>query len=306
MSPLIGYAGALAIGVGLTLLVASRTRRTAGQVALQAALGADSAAAPATRDLREAWLREDLLDRLLRPAVAGLARAGRRVTPWARTDALRSRLDNAGYALPVESFFALKMVAVGAGLLLSLLYLLLGGPGGLLAPVLGTALGYAAPELLLHSQGRKRQDDISRTMPEALDLLALAVQAGLGFEQGVAEVTGEFSGPLAIELDRLLKEQQLGRSRREALVALHERNRSEELRAFVAALLHADRLGTPLADTLRVQAREQRRRRRAMARERAGKAPVKLLFPLVFGIFPAMFVVIIGPGVLQIVDALFR
>lgn len=305
MSPLIGYLGALAVGAGMALVVASVRRHTPGHTALSAVVGRNDAA-PATFDLREARLREGLLDRLVRPTIAGLARAGRRITPWARTEALRERLDNAGYAVPVESFLAFKMVAIGAGLLLSLAYVTLGGRGAFAAVLLGAAGGYVLPELLLYSQGQKRQFAISRELPEALDLLALTVRAGLGFEQGVAAVVEEVSGPLGIELDRVLKEQQLGRSRRDALVALHDRNRSEELRSLVSALLHAERLGTPIADTLYVQARELRRRRRALARERAGKAPVKLLFPLLFGIFPAMFVVIIGPGAIKIIDAFLR
>lgn len=302
MSPLIGYLGALAVGMAVMMLVVGRSRRTAGQVALGALAFEGDARLPATYDQREARLREGLLDRVVRPAIAGLASAGRRITPGARGDAIRSRLDNAGSSLTVEIFFAAKMAAVGVGLLLSLLYAVLGGPKPVLVVVLAVALGYALPDLLLHSQGQKRQTEISRTLPEALDLLALTVRAGLGFEQGVEEVTEELNGPLANELDRMLKEQQLGRSRRDALLSLHERNRSEELRPLIAALLQADKLGTPMADTLTVQSREMRRRRRAAARERAGKAPVKLLFPLIFGIFPAMFVIIIGPGVLQIMD----
>ncbi|HVL98488.1 MAG TPA: type II secretion system F family protein [Egibacteraceae bacterium] len=305
MSPILGYVGALAVGAGLALVVGGLRRSTPGRVALSTVTGGDDPIR-SSRDLREEWLRQGLLERVVRPTVERFARAGRRITPWARSAALRERLDNAGYAAPVESFLAVKMASVGAGLVLAVAYAALGGARPLVALVVAAVAGYALPELVVHSQGQKRQEAISRTLPEALDLLALTVQAGLGFEQGVAEVTEEVTGPLATELDRMLKEQQLGRSRREALVALHERNRSEELRALVSALLHADRLGTPIADTLRVQARELRRRRRALARERAGKAPVKLLFPLLFGIFPAMFVVIIGPGALRIIEALIR
>lgn len=304
MSTLIGYLGALAVGGGLALVVASATRRrTAGHMALHAVMG-EAGGPPSVVDLREARLREGFVDRLVRPAVASLGRAGRRITPVGRTAVLRERLDNAGYTVPPESFLAAKVVAIGGGLLLSVVYVALGGQWPLLALLLGAAGGYVVPDLLLYSQGQKRQSEITRTLPEALDLLALTVRAGLGFEQGVAEVTEEVTGPLAIELDRLLKEQQLGRSRRDALVALHDRNRSEELRGLVSALLQSDSLGTPIADTLQVQARELRRHRRAMARERAGKAPVKLLFPLLFGVFPAMFVIIIGPAAIKIAKAL--
>ena len=303
MSPVFGYLGALAVGAALALFVLGRPRRTAGQIAL-GSLDFDGETPRAGFDLRESLLRHGVLDRLVRPTIASFAAAGRRITPGARTEVLRSRLDNAGSSVTVELFFASKVAFMGAGLLLSLLYAVFGGPKPLIAILVAVASGYALPELLLHSQGQKRQEQISRSLPEALDLLALTVRAGLGFEQGVAEVTEELSGPLANELDRMLKEQQLGRSRVDSLVALHDRNRSVELRTLVSALLHSDQLGTPIADTLTVQARELRRRRRAIARERAGKAPVKLLFPLIFGIFPAMFVVIIGPGVLTIMDNL--
>lgn len=301
MSPLIGYLGALAIGVALTVLIVGRSpRRTAGQVAL-GSLSFDGEHPAAAYD-RDTQLSAGLLDRVARPGIAGLAAAGRRITPGAQADAIRSRLDNAGYSASVELFFAAKVAALGVILLLSIAYAAFGGPKPLLAVALGAVVGYVLPDLLLHSQGQKRQTEISRTLPEALDLLALTVRAGLGLEQGIAEVNEELTGPLSIEFDRMLKEQQLGRSRRDALVSMYDRNRSEELRPFVAALLQADKLGTPMADTLTVQSREMRRRRRAAARERAGKAPVKLLFPLIFGIFPAMFVIIIGPGVIMIMD----
>lgn len=296
----IGYVGALAVGVGLWLVVAGLPRRSAGSVALHSLSG------PAdTVDLRQAHLRQDLVTRLLRPLLGVLGQAGRRITPAARTDALRGRLDNAGLTVPVETFLATKVAAVGLGVLAGLAWMLAGAPGGAWAILAGAVAGYGIPELLVMSRGSKRQEEMSRTLPEALDLLALTVQAGLGFEQGVAEVASETGGPLGSELDRMLKEQQLGRSRRESLETLSQRNRSEDLRALIGALLHADRLGTPIADTLKIQARELRRRRRASARERAGKAPVKLLFPLLFGIFPAMFVIIIGPGILSIMEALF-
>lgn len=301
MTVLLGSLGALAVGMGLALLTAGLLARRSRTSAL-AHLGGDGHAE--TVDLREAWLREGLWERVGRPAVERLSGVGQRISPGSRTEVLRTRLDNAGITMPVETLLALKAAALGAGVVLSAAWLALGGPGGLFVFLGGAALGYALPELLVYSQGQKRQQAIRKELPEATDLLALTVEAGLGFEQGIAEVTGEISGPLGEELDRMLKEQQLGRSRRDALISLQDRNRSEDLRAFTSALLHADRLGTPIGDTLKVQARELRRRRQAAAREEAGKAPVKLLIPLMFGIFPAMFIVILGPAVLQIMDTL--
>lgn len=299
---LLGYLGALAVGAALALLVIGRAaRHTVGPGA--AALG-ELAPVDGPVDLHQARLRQGLAQRLGRPVVARLSALGRRLTPNRHARGVRQRLDSAGLTLPVEAFLAAKAASTGAGLLAGTAWAVIAGPGGLAAAILPAVAGFLAPDLLVRSRARKRQEAISRALPEGLDLLALTVRAGLGFEQALAEVTREVEGPLAAELDRVLKEQQLGRSRREALEALQHRNDCEDLRALTSALLQAERLGTPVADTLSVQARELRRRRRADARERAGKAPVKLLFPLIFGIFPAMFVVIIGPGALRIMEAL--
>lgn len=295
-----GYYLAVALlGAGAGIVVVGLAGRRA-----ESQSGEDAAA---TADLRRQHLAEGLLRRLGAPLVERLVEVGRRFTPAARTDALRGRLDNAGRITSVDAFLSMKTLTSGAGLLLALSWALLVGPAPgrvLFAVLAGGAGGFLLPDLLLRRGGQARQREITRSMPDALDLLALTVEAGLGLEQGMAEVAQEVTGPLGDELDRMLKEQQLGRSRREALEALHARNRSEELRAFVDALLHAERLGAPMAATLRTQAREARRRRRASAREQAGKAPVKLLFPLILGIFPAMFVVILGPGAIRIAQSL--
>lgn len=300
MSPLIGYLGALAVGIGVALLVTSLAGRRTRSAALSHLGGGTGSV-----DLHQARLSEGLWQRLGRPLMDRLSHLGWRISPGVRSEALRRKLDNAGMSTSVEALLAGKVVAIGAGLLAGVGWMAIDAPGGILSLVVGAGVGYAGPELLVHSRGQKRQQELGKELPEALDLLALSVQAGLGFEQALAEVAGEVHGPLGDELDRLLKEQQLGRSRRDALQSLHDRNDSEDLRTLVGALLHANRLGTPIGDALKMQARELRRRRRAVAREKAGKTPVKLLVPLVFGIFPAMFVIIIGPGALQVMEAMF-
>lgn len=259
-------------------------------------------------DLHHRRLADGLLARLGSPALDRAARLARRATPASRAATLRQRLDNAGSLRGVEEHLSVKTITAGAGLLLALLWAFASDPSParlVFGAAAGACLGFALPDIVLRRRGEERQRAIGLALPDALDLLALTVQAGLGLEQGIAEVTAELDGPLRDELDRMRKEQQLGRSRRDALEALHARNSSQDLRDFVEALLHAERLGASVGDTLKVQARELRRRRRARARELAGKAPVKLLFPLVFGIFPAMFVVILGPGAMRIAQALF-
>jgi tight adherence protein C len=237
--------------------------------------------------------------------VLGRLRPGTRLSRD-RASKVRRRLDRAGIALPPEAVMAAKVAGLGIGLVVGVILATLIGGGVLVGlAILGLAslIGFATPDLYVLHTAQARQQEIQRAVPETLDLLALTAQAGLGLEQGIAEVSGELTGPLGAELDRFIREQQLGRGRQAALQGMIDRTSSEDLRSLALALLQADQLGTPIATTLQVQAREMRRRRRARARERAGKAPVKLLFPLIFGIFPALFVIIMGPGALAIIEA---
>jgi tight adherence protein C len=169
---------------------------------------------------------------------------------------------------------------------------------------LGAAFGFFLPDLLLLNAGQKRQTLIRRALPDALDMLTVCVEAGLGFDAALAQVARNTTGPLARECSRVLQEMQIGKSRNEALRALTDRTTVAELRAFVSALAQAGELGVPIASGLREQAREMRLRRRQRAEEQAQKVPVKILFPLITCLFPAMFVVIIGPGAISIARVL--
>jgi len=169
----------------------------------------------------------------------------------------------------------------------------------------GAAAGFFLPDILLYNAGIKRQQKIQQALPDALDMLTVCVEAGLGFDAALAQVARNTKGPLAAEFSRVLQEMQIGKSRSQALRASTERTTVPELRAFVSALIQAGELGITIADVLREQAKEMRLRRRQRAEERAQKVPVKILFPLVFCLFPSMFVVIIGPGALSIVALFF-
>lgn len=168
----------------------------------------------------------------------------------------------------------------------------------------GAAFGFFLPDLLLLNAGQKRQTLIRRALPDALDMLTVCVEAGLGFDAALAQVARNTAGPLAQECARVLQEMQIGKSRNEALRALTTRTTVPELRAFVSALAQAGELGVPIAAVLREQAREMRVRRRQRAEEQAQKVPVKILFPLIACLFPAMFVIIIGPGAISIARVL--
>ena len=169
----------------------------------------------------------------------------------------------------------------------------------LLGLMLG-AIGFIAPDMFLNSRTKARREQIRAELPDALDLLAVSVEAGLGFDGAVVRVTEHMKGPLAEEFALTLSEMRIGESRQDALKKLAERVDTPELGAFVRSIIQADQFGISLGRILRVQATDTRLRRQAAAEERAMKAPIKMLFPTVMFIFPAMFLVTLGPAFLNI------
>jgi tight adherence protein C len=170
--------------------------------------------------------------------------------------------------------------------------------------MVGAIIGFFLPELLVYNAGVRRQDAITKTLPDVLDLLCVSVEAGLGFDAALSRVARNTTGPLAGELARVLQEMQIGKSREEALKALSGRTSVAELRTFVAALVQASDLGIPIGNVLREQAKEMRLKRRQRAEEIAQKLPVKITFPVIVCILPALFIVVIGPGVLSLMQTL--
>ena len=170
----------------------------------------------------------------------------------------------------------------------------------------GAAAGFFLPDLLLYNKGIKRQVLIQRDLPDAMDMLTICVESGLGFDAALARVARNSSGPVAAEFSRALQEIQIGKSRAQALRSLADRTTVPELRAFASAVVQAGELGIPIADVLREQAKEMRMRRRQRAEEKAQQVPVKILFPLIGCLFPALFIIVIGPGAISIVHALFH
>lgn len=170
----------------------------------------------------------------------------------------------------------------------------------------GAAAGFFLPDLLLYNAGQKRQARIRTELPDAMDMLTICVEAGLGFDAALAQVARAGSGPLAAELARALQEMQIGKTRTEALRSMAGRTTAPELRAFASALVQAGELGISVASVLREQAKEMRVRRRQWAEEQAQKVPVKILFPLLFCLFPALFVVILGPAAVTITHIFFH
>jgi tight adherence protein C len=237
---------------------------------------------------------------------APLARLALRLQPKTDVDAIARELRAAGLAprISVEDFLAGRVavtaVAAGLGALLGSSVLL---RAVVLALALG-ALGYLAPALIVRMLARRRRARIAPALPDALDLLCVCVEAGLGLEAAIQKVTAELHGPLADELDRTLAEIRIGVSRQRALESLVARANVPELSTVVRAILLADRQGSPLGRTLTVQAREVRARRQVAAEDDANKTPVKMLIPTVLLIFPALFVVVVGPAVLTLANSL--
>jgi tight adherence protein C len=242
----------------------------------------------------------------LPPLLTRLRAVGALLSPSTVTASLARRLDVAGNPgrWTVERMLAAKGCGLPAAGTLGLLAGL-GSPGRmLLFAVLGAAAGFGLPDLLLYNTGTKRQDEIRKELPDSLDMLTVCVEAGLGFDAAVSRVGHHTGGPLAAELQRMLHEMQLGKSRVEALRALSDRTTVAELRAFTSALVQASELGIPTGRVLREQASEMRVKQRQLAEEKAQKLPVKILFPLMFCIFPALFVVVLGPAAISLLGTL--
>jgi tight adherence protein C len=240
-------------------------------------------------------------DRAVLPFAARVAQAVLRLSPKTTAEAVTLKLLSAGMSISATAFLAIKGSSAAGGLLLGLVFG--GSVGGVgaaafLALILA-ALGWIAPEFIVSSRGRARRDTIRAALPDALDLLAVSVEAGLGFDASITKITEHMDGPLTNEFALMLGEMRVGEGRADALKKMEQRVGAPELSSFVRAIIQADQLGISLGRILRVQATDSRLRRQAAAEERAMKAPIKMLFPTVIFIFPSMFIVILGPAILN-------
>jgi tight adherence protein C len=250
-------------------------------------------------------LAQPLAPRILGPAGQRLIGMVRGLLPRNYLDRLRHKLVVAGLGdrLGPEEFVALQAISVGGGALLGLLVSTIlgwGSTGATRALVIFAVLGFLAPTNRLQKSRQKRQGEVRRDLPDILDLLAISVEAGVGLEGAIDVVGSHFDTPLAREMGRLLREMELGVTRRNALQNLKRRVDVPEVSNFVLSLVQADALGMPIGRVLHTQAAEMRSKRRQWAREKAGKLPVKIVFPLVCFILPALFVVVLGPAVITI------
>lgn len=296
----------LLLGTGAALVVVGfvQSRQPAGDAIdfLRTLDGGGSA------DEFEDALSEPFFSRVLRPAGGRALAALGRMTPLAQRDRVHHQLVLAGIEADVraEQYLALQAIGTVLGALAGLALGASRGfdPMGIVLVLLAPAVGYVGPKNWLTRKVKQRQEALFLDMPDVLDLLAISVEAGMGFEGALEIVCKHFTSPLAMEFSRTLKEMELGLPRRDALQNLKKRTEVPELSNFVLALVQADALGMPIGRVLHTQAVEMRTKRRQWAREKAGKLPVKILFPLVAFIFPAVLIVVLGPAASSIAKSL--
>lgn len=297
----------------LTLIVLLFTAAAALGVLTVAAAARDRAAIRRTLhsiegyDLgtREEEMLRPFSARLVGPISGRLVRLVRSVTPAGYLEGLKRKVVLAGSppGYEIDRLLVLKVFGLGSGLLwVPFVYLVLelSGLTAVFACAFLWGVSFFGPDLTLDRKVAWRQHEIAVRLPDVLDLLVISVEAGLGFDQAVERTATAVPGPLSDEFRRMLQETRIGASRADALRALDQRTQVAELRSFILAMLQADTFGVSISRILRTQADEMRVRRRQAAEEQAQRAPVKMLFPLVFCIFPAVFVVVLGPALIEL------
>jgi tight adherence protein C len=258
--------------------------------------------------LTELELEQPFQDRVVFPILRRLSRIGRRFTPRTTMENLRQELIEAGSPSGIgpTEYLGIRVATAIALSGMTLLLFLLGGSDltlgiGLSAFLL--LLGYMLPRFWLKSRITARKKSVQMSLPDAIDLLTISVESGLGFDPALSRVIEKWDNELTKEFGRMLSEIRMGKSRREAMREMAQRVNVEDLNVFISSMVQADQLGVSISKVLRVQSQQMRMRRRQRAEEQAHKAPVKMLFPMVFLIFPALYIVLLGPAVPRLLDA---
>jgi tight adherence protein C len=262
-------------------------------------------------NLRHDQLRRSALERLVLPFAGKVISSIGRLTPldlYGRVNRLIVLAGNPP-SLTAERIVAFKIVFAIVGLVAGIAvssFLPFKGILIVMAVAVFALIGYTAPSAAVAARASKRQKEIRKALSDTMDLLTISVEAGLGFDAALGQVVRNVPGPLSEEISRMLQEMQIGVSRTEALRHLTDRTEVPELDGFVLSMIQADKYGVGVAKVLRAQATELRQKRRQRAEETAQKVPLKLLFPMIFMVLPAMFIVILGPGIIKIYEAFFK
>jgi tight adherence protein C len=266
--------------------------------------------------LEEIELSQPFSERVLLPTMRRLGQFASRFTPQASLESIQHQLDLAGNprGLDPTMFWAIRIVAtlgLGAFILFvtfiappdSFLSIRTGTVKAVLIALGGMLIGFFLPVMLLQSRIRRRQDMIVKAMPDALDLLTVCVEAGLGFDQAMAKVAEKWENELSLAFERVLQELRLGKLRREALRDMADRMDIPDMTSFVAAIIQADQLGVSMGKVLRIQSDQMRIKRRQRAEKKAHEAPVKMLIPMAFLIFPSIYIVLLGPAAMILINS---
>jgi tight adherence protein C len=262
-------------------------------------------------NLRHDQLRRSALERLVLPFAGKVISSIGRLTPldlYGRVNRLIVLAGNPP-SLTAERIVAFKIVFAIVGLVAGIAvssFLPFKGILIVMAVAVFALIGYTAPSAAVAARASKRQKEIRKVLSDTMDLLTISVEAGLGFDAALGQVVRNVPGPLSEEISRMLQEMQIGVARTEALRHLTDRTEVPELDGFVLSMIQADKYGVGVAKVLRAQATELRQKRRQRAEETAQKVPLKLLFPMIFMVLPAMFIVILGPGIIKIYEAFFK
>ncbi len=255
------------------------------------------------RSLEEMELQRPLSERTLKPVIRGLSSIVGRFYPANTMRSLGLKLKRAGMETTgVEFFLGIKGFAaiVGGVLVTSLVQLTIGDPlPAALGLVGGILVGFMAPDFYLSRKASSRNGKVLEALPDALDLLTISVEAGLGFDAAIVKVTEKLKGPLSEEFKHAASEQRVGKSRQESLRGIVERVSVKELASFISAIIQADQLGVSMSKVLRIQSEQLRTERRQRAEEKAARAPILIMLPTIGCIFPSLFIVILAPAALS-------
>jgi tight adherence protein C len=253
-------------------------------------------------------LEGSLFQRLFLPAWQWIISIASKKSPKGLKLEEQRRLARSGLSkITIGEWLAWRLISIVAStLIFSLMSLTFTGYTQWLLIAIGIIIGWYYPILYLRQKAAIRQKEITRSLPDVLDLLTVSVEAGLGFDAAMAKVVEKMDGSLAEEFGKTLQEIRMGKGRRDALRDLGRRTGNPDLIGFVSAIVQADQLGVSIGNVLRIQSEDLRDRRRTRAEEQAMKAPIKILFPLIFFIFPSIFVIILGPAVITMVNTFLK
>lgn len=297
----------IALGLVIGALVYVGMREESNSDPLEERLLAYGNRTDEIESLEEVELSLSFQDRVLIPALERLAEFTARFTPQQQLEQSRRKLELAGQSTDPTQFFLQRigltvLFLVGSIALVFTAGSSLGTTQALALIAASTGLGYYAPILQLDSKIRTRQENVVKALPDALDLLVICVEAGLGFDAAMGKVYEKWDNELAIAFGRVLREIQLGKLRRDALKDMSDRMDVPDVNTFTAAIIQAEQLGVSMSKILRVQADQMRVKRRQRAQEKANQAPVKMMIPMVLLIFPSLWIVLLGPAVIQVME----